>query len=85
MALELSRATDKCDESALEVDLTARSLEQAEENMRLSGQQYEAGMETLSAYLEARTVRQQARTEHINALTRQRLNQTYFLKAAGKL
>jgi outer membrane protein TolC len=53
--------------------------------MRLSGQQYEAGMETLSAYLEARTVRQQARTEHINALTRQRLNQTYYLKAAGKL
>ncbi|MDR0415283.1 MAG: TolC family protein [Prevotellaceae bacterium] len=85
MALELARASDKCDESALEVELTARSLEQAEENAKVSGLQYEGGMEPLSAYLESQTVWQRARMEYVNALTRQRLNQTYYLKAAGML
>jgi outer membrane protein TolC len=42
-------------------------------------------METLSNYLEAQTVWQRARMEHVNALTQQRLNQTYYLKATGKL
>jgi outer membrane protein TolC len=85
LALELSRAGDQCDESTLEVALTARSLEQAEENKKVSGLQYDAGMETLSNYLEAQTTWQQAHTEYINALARRRLNETYYLKAAGRL
>ena len=85
MALELARALDKCDESDLEVQLTARSLEQAQENMKVSGDQYEAGMETLADYLEAQTVWQRAWMEHINAKARQRFHQTYYLKAAGQL
>jgi len=85
MALELAKALDKCDESSLEVQLTALSLEHAQENMKVSGNQYAAGMETLADFLEAQTVWQRASTEHINAKTRQRLNQTYYLKAAGLL
>ncbi|MDR2805939.1 MAG: TolC family protein [Dysgonamonadaceae bacterium] len=85
MELELTKTLDKCDESDLEVKLTARSLEQAHENMRVSGDQYTAGMETLANFLEAQTVWQRAWMESINAKTRQRLNQTYYLKAAGKL
>jgi outer membrane protein TolC len=85
MALELARASDRCDESAMEVELTARSLEQADENMNVSRLQYEGGMETLSGYLEAQTARRQAQSEHVDALTRQRLNRTYYLKAAGRL
>ena len=37
-----------------------RSLEQAEENMKVSGKQYEVGLETLSDYLEAQVLWQQA-------------------------
>ena len=85
MALDLARALDKCDESDLEVQLTARSLEQAQENMKVSGDQYAEGMETLADFLEAQTVWQRAWMEHINAKARQRFNQTYYLKAAGKL
>jgi outer membrane protein TolC len=69
----------------LEVALTARSLEQAKENMRVSTDLYNAGMETLANYLEAQTVWQCAWMEHINAQTRQRFNLTYYLKAVGKL
>jgi outer membrane protein TolC len=85
LQLDLDKAINLCDESALEVRLTARSLEQAQENMKVSGDQYAEGMETLAGYLEAQTVWQRAWTEHINAQTRQRFNQTYYLKAAGKL
>ena len=85
MELELAKAIDKCDEAALEVQLTARSLEQAQENMKISGDRYTTGMETLVDCLEAQTVWQRAWMEHINAKTRQRFSQTYYLKAAGKL
>jgi outer membrane protein TolC len=85
MELEISRAIDKCVESAAEVKLTERSLQQSAENMKISSDQYREGMETLSDYLESQAVWQRAYMEHIDALTRQYLNRTYFLKATGKL
>jgi outer membrane protein TolC len=85
MELDLAQSFDKWDESLLEVQLTARSLDQAQENMRVSDDRYKAGMETLADYLETQTVWQRAWTEHVDALTRLRLNHTYYLKAAGKL
>jgi outer membrane protein TolC len=85
MELEIAQSFDKWDESLLEVRLTARSLEQAQENMRVSADRYKAGMETLADHLEAQTAWQRARTEHVEALTRMRLHYTYYMKAAGKL
>lgn len=85
MELELAQAFDKWDESALDVRLTTRSLEQAQENMRVSQDRYKAGMETLTDYMEAQTVWQRTWMEHVEALIRLRLNETYYLKAAGKL
>lgn len=85
MELELAQAFDKWDEAILEVKLTKQSVDQAQENMRVSEDLYKAGMETLSNYLEAQTSWQRAWIEHIDALTRSRLNQTYYLKAIGKL
>ncbi|MDL2282645.1 TolC family protein, partial [Parabacteroides sp. OttesenSCG-928-G06] len=78
MELELIQALDRCDESVLEVQLTTRSLRQAEENMRVSKDMYDAGMETLADYLEAQTAWQQAWSEHINAQTRQRIHYTHY-------
>lgn len=53
MLLELMQAANNLDEARLETELSDRSLEQAEENMKVSGKQYEVGLETLSDYLEA--------------------------------
>ncbi|MDR1667149.1 MAG: TolC family protein [Bacteroidales bacterium] len=85
MKLDLMQAINKCDEAALETELMRKSFEQAEENMKVSRDQYEAGMETLAGYLEAQTVWQQACVNLINAGTSQRYHETYYLKAAGKL
>jgi outer membrane protein TolC len=85
MELELQKALDKCEESAMEVDLTIRALEQAEENMKTCRDHYDAGMDTLANYLEAQTLWQQASLEMINAKINRRLNETYYLKATGEL
>jgi outer membrane protein TolC len=85
MKLELEKTRNARYESALETAMTARALEQAEENMKTSRDHYEAGMETLANYLEAQTLWQQAWMDMVNAKMSQRLNETYYLRAAGKL
>jgi outer membrane protein TolC len=85
MELEMRKYQDKLDESKLEITLTARSLEQAEENMTICKKHYEAGMETLANCLEAQTLWQQAWLEMINAKINRHLNETYYLKATGGL
>jgi len=83
MQLEILKYQDKLNESDMEITLTARSLEQATENMKLSREHYETGMETLASYLEAQTLWQQASLDHINALISRHLYETYYLKATG--
>jgi outer membrane protein TolC len=85
MELELQQAGNSLEESRMEVILTTRSLEQADENMRESRNRYDAGMETISDHLEAQTLWKQAWSEHIRAKTAARLSETEYLKAAGRL
>lgn len=84
MNLEVMQTLNECSESELEVALTLRSLEQAEENMKTSRDRYETGMETLANYLEAQTLWRQAWMEMIDAKIDRRLNETYYLRAAGE-
>lgn len=85
MQLELMQALNKYEESALEVVLTEQSLKQAEENLKISKNHYDAGMETLADYLEAQTIWQKATSDLINAKAALKLSETYYMKAAGKL
>jgi outer membrane protein TolC len=85
MELETQQLLDHINESHLEIELTARALEQAEENMRTSRNHYENGMETLAGYLESQTLWQQAWLENIEAQINLKLNETRYLKAVGKL
>ena len=85
MELELRQAQNELEESRMEVRLTTRSLEQAEENRQESRNRYDAGMETMSDHLEAQTLWQQACSEQIRARTAARLSETRYLKAAGRL
>lgn len=85
MLLELSQAANNLDEAKLESEISGRSFEQAEENMKVSKSQYEAGMETLTDYLEAQAFWQQAYATKIDAGFQLYLNYIKYLKAAGKL
>jgi outer membrane protein TolC len=85
MELELQQAISSYNETVLEVRLTQQALEQSEENMRISRDHYDAGMETISDYLEAQTIWRNAQAEHITAKTKLEIRKTEYLKASGNI
>lgn len=85
MELEAMQALNALDEAVLEVNLTRRSLAQAEENLKVSRDHYEAGMETLTGYMEAQAAWQKAWADLIEAEAGMRFGETYYLKAIGRL
>lgn len=85
MRLELARANNNVDEAAVEVALADTALLQAERNMELIRKHYEAGLETVSNYLESQAQWQQAYERRIDARFRHYLSGVAFLKAAGVL
>lgn len=85
MLLELTRAANNLDEAKLESELSDHALLQAEENMRVSKSHYEAGLETLSDYLEAQALWQQANETKVDAHFQYYLSYIAYLKAAGRL
>lgn len=85
MMLELTQAANNLDEARLENELSDRSLAQAEENMKVSKSQYDAGLEPLSDYLEAQALWQQAYETQVDARFQLYLKYVSYLKAAGRL
>lgn len=85
MQLELTKASNNLDEASLECELAEKSICQAEKNMEVSHKQYLAGTETLSNYLEAQLIWQQAHQTRIEANFQHYLSGVRYLKAAGKL
>lgn len=85
MMLELSRAANNLDEARMELELSERSLTHAEQNMKLSQQQFNAGVETLSDYLESQALWQSAYQTKVDAHFQLYLSSVAYLKAAGRL
>ena len=85
MYLELTQAANNLDEAKLQTALADRSLEQADENRRISKGEYEAGLEPLSDHLEAQALWQQAYETKVDAHFQLYLSYVKYLKAAGKL
>lgn len=67
------------------IRMNESALEQAEENLRVSRDNYELGMETMSDLLMAQTHWQQAYSELIESRADYRLKETEWLKATGML
>ena len=85
MYLELTQAANNLDEAKLQTVLADRSLEQADENRRISKGEYDAGLEPLSDHLEAQALWQQAYETKVDAHFQLYLSYVKYLKAAGKL
>ena len=85
MYLELTQAANNLDEAKLQTALADRSLEQADENRRISKGEYEAGLEPLSDHLEAQALWQQAYETKVDAHFQLYLSYVKYLKAAGIL
>lgn len=85
MQLELTQASNNLNEARLESELADRSLEQAEENLRVSKSEFDAGLEMLSDHLEAQTLWQKAYATQVNAHFETYLQYVKYLKATGQL
>ncbi len=85
MTLELMQAINNYNESRFEVELANESVAQAEENMRLSKNQYDAGMETIADYLESQALWQKAMSDLCSARSKQRSAYTKYLRCSGEL
>lgn len=85
MLLEIARARYNIEDAYLRVQLTRKSLDQASENLSVSKNQYEVGMETLVNHLEAQAQWQQAWSDWIDAKAELRLTETKYLRATGRL
>ena len=85
MQLEVARARYNVEEAATRVNLTQKSLSQAKENLQVSKNRFEVGMETITNYMEAQAQWQRAWSDWIDARAELRLSETYYLKATGRL
>ena len=85
LALGLNQAINNLDEANLEVELAKSSVASADENLRSSIKQYQAGLETLTDNLEAQTIWQQAHTTLVEAKANRFLKNIEYLRASGKL
>lgn len=85
MELELAQAANNWDEAKLEVSIAERSLAQADENVRMTTNQYKAGMATLADCLEAQALWQSAYEAKVEARFEEGLMLSKYRKAAGLL
>ncbi len=85
MLLELMQAANNLDEARLETELSERSLEQAEENMKVSGKQYEVGLETLFGLSGSTSALAAGLSDESGCPFQLYVNYVAYLKAAGQL
>ncbi|MFI3280343.1 MAG: TolC family protein [Rikenellaceae bacterium] len=85
MTLELMQSINAYNEAQAEVLLMERTVEQAEENLRQSGKHYEAGMETISDYLEAQALWLKATSDLVEARSNQRLAYIRYCRNRGAM
>lgn len=83
ISLEVQQAYLQLNESAKRIELSGASLEQAEENLRLSNDRLKAGTITGQDVLEAQTIWQQAYSNIIDAKTAYRISEANLYKILG--
>jgi len=83
ISLEVQQAYLQLNESAKRVELSGASLEQADENLRLSNDRLKVGTITGQDVLEAQTIWQQAFSNIIEAKAAYRINEAKLYKALG--
>ena len=85
MQLEANQASFNMQETIISLNMSEMSLEQADENLKISKDSYELGMESLTNLLQAQTQWQKAYSDFIDAKIECKLKQSIYLKSVGLL
>lgn len=84
LSLEIQNAYLQLNQAARKIDLSGASVEQAEENLRLSNDRFKAGTVTGQDVLEAQMLWQQAKSNVIDAKIEYRIAEAEYRKAIGE-
>lgn len=85
MRLEIASARFSVKDARKRVVMARNALSQAEENLKISNDQYQVGMENLSSLLEAQARWQETWSQWIDAKAMLHLSVSRYLKSIGKL
>jgi outer membrane protein len=85
ISLEAQNAYVQLNQSVKNINLSAKSLEQADENLRLANDRFKAGTIVGKDVLEAQVIWQQAYTDIIDAKVDYKINMANYKKAIGEL
>lgn len=84
MQLQMADKWNKTNEAYRQLSIALESIGQAEENLRLMQNQYDAGVRTMSDLLEAQTLYQRSRNQFADARTDYEVCCAEYLKATGR-
>ena len=84
MQLQMTDKWNKTNEAYSQLSIALKSIQQAEENLRLMQNQYNAGVRTMSDLLEAQTLYQRSRNQFVDARTDYEVACAEYLKATGR-
>ncbi len=85
LELEITQARLNLNDAVTRINMAKESLAQADENLRVTTDNYELGMKILPELLEAQAQWQQAYSELIDARADCKIKESAYLKATGKL
>lgn len=85
LTLEANQASMNLNDSYLLLEMAEDAMVEADENLRVMKNRYDASMATLSDLLEAQSQWHQSRSNLIEAITQTRICVTDYLRATGRL
>jgi outer membrane protein TolC len=85
LQLEIEQARLNYTDAYARVEMSLTALEQANENMRISDDNYQTGMETIVNVLEAKAEWQKAYSNKIDALTNFKIHESNLLRVSNRL
>ncbi len=84
MQLQMTDKWNKVNQAYRQLAIALESIAQAEENLRLQRNQYDAGVRTMSDLLEAQTLYQRSRNQFVDSRTDYEVCCAEYLKATGR-
>ena len=84
LMIRMQKAQNDVEEARQQLDIAQRSIEQAEENLRLNRNFYQAGTSKMSDLLEAQLLYQQARDKQTDALANYHNKLLEYRQATGQ-
>ena len=82
--IRMQKAYNDVEEARQQLDIAQRSIEQAEENLRLNRNFYQAGTSKMSDLLEAQLLYQQARDKQTDAIANYYNKRLEYRQAIGQ-